>query len=328
MLCAGSFSGSNDHTIAMYILKNPEVNILPETQAVMVDSVSDWFYEDYEKDKFEFNDFPRAVTPWPNTWLEHRLPRAINKGGVLQVTPKSYKNVNVACYGQTMRFPDGSQKIDVIGVARDVMLEGYPSRTTHELEEIEKRDSAYRKAIDRGELPRWATKYTLCYGKGRRTIPLGEMFVYLDEDGTMMDGLEQVYVGTPPLKEISYEEWGHEFWARIWAFFFAISLLNCDKKIRYKEHCISPKGNHQSGDNLIRYKILDVRPLQTQIRYEKGEKTNIKRALHLVRSHFATYTSATPLFGKYTGTFWKPMHFRGSKKYGEIVKDYRVLVDD
>jgi hypothetical protein len=48
-------------------------------------------------------------------------------------------------------------------------------------------------------------------------------------------------------------------------------------------------------------------------------------ALHLVRGHFATYTEAAPLFGRQTGTFWRPAHTRGNAEHGVIEKDYEVI---
>ncbi len=48
------------------------------------------------------------------------------------------------------------------------------------------------------------------------------------------------------------------------------------------------------------------------------------RALHICRAHFAHYTEEHPLFGKYTRTFYKPMHVRGSLKEGLVIKDYDI----
>lgn len=50
-------------------------------------------------------------------------------------------------------------------------------------------------------------------------------------------------------------------------------------------------------------------------------------AWHLVRGHFATYTTDNPRFGDKThgvGTFWIPAHARGQKQHGIVQKDYEV----
>ena len=54
------------------------------------------------------------------------------------------------------------------------------------------------------------------------------------------------------------------------------------------------------------------------------DATGIKKALHICRGHFVTYTPKHPLFGKYVGTFWKPDHVRGNAKNGIVLKDYKV----
>ncbi len=63
------------------------------------------------------------------------------------------------------------------------------------------------------------------------------------------------------------------------------------------------------------------------LRREGGSETNgLKKALHICRGHFATYSPEHPLFGKFTGTFWKPAHVRGSQEHGIVVKDYVIKV--
>jgi hypothetical protein len=42
---------------------------------------------------------------------------------------------------------------------------------------------------------------------------------------------------------------------------------------------------------------------------------------HLVMGHFKCYDEK-PLFGRITGTFFWPAHFRGDEKNGKVVKDY------
>jgi len=55
----------------------------------------------------------------------------------------------------------------------------------------------------------------------------------------------------------------------------------------------------------------------------QSQTLGIPRALHICRGHFATYTER-PLFGKYRGTFWVPMHVRGAVEAGRTTKDYTV----
>jgi hypothetical protein len=67
------------------------------------------------------------------------------------------------------------------------------------------------------------------------------------------------------------------------------------------------------GKNIIKHDDSDV-----------ARRHELKK-LHICRGHFATYGDDAPLFGKYTGRFWRPMHLRGSSVAGEVVKDYKVV---
>ena len=55
-----------------------------------------------------------------------------------------------------------------------------------------------------------------------------------------------------------------------------------------------------------------------------SDNTGVPRALHICRGHFAHYTEENPLFGKYSGDFWKPDHTRGNAFQGKILKSYSV----
>lgn len=65
--------------------------------------------------------------------------------------------------------------------------------------------------------------------------------------------------------------------------------------------------------------------MKAVLRTEGGiEQNGLKKALHICRGHFATYTDEKPLFGHFTGTVWKPSHVRGNVTEGIVSKDYRV----
>lgn len=75
----------------------------------------------------------------------------------------------------------------------------------------------------------------------------------------------------------------------------------------------------------IRYHRLEINPMKEVLRREGGSETNgLKKALHICRGHFATYTEERPLFGSFAGTVFREAHVRGSEKEGIVVKDYSV----
>lgn len=75
----------------------------------------------------------------------------------------------------------------------------------------------------------------------------------------------------------------------------------------------------------LSYYTLNIDPMRQTLRTEgRSDEVGHKRALHICRGHFATYTPDHPLFGKYVGTYWRPDHVRGNASEGAVVKDYSV----
>jgi hypothetical protein len=75
----------------------------------------------------------------------------------------------------------------------------------------------------------------------------------------------------------------------------------------------------------LRYHVINIEPMKKVLRTEgRSESEGLRRALHICRGHFSTYSEEKPLFGKVAGTFWIPSHVRGSIKEGVVVSDYRV----
>jgi hypothetical protein len=79
---------------------------------------------------------------------------------------------------------------------------------------------------------------------------------------------------------------------------------------------------------VVTFRTIDIQPA-TRVLQEEGHisMNGLARALHICRGHFAHYTAERPLFGKYTGTFYRPMHLRGRADQGIVIKDYRVHPD-
>jgi hypothetical protein len=50
----------------------------------------------------------------------------------------------------------------------------------------------------------------------------------------------------------------------------------------------------------------------------------MKRALHICRGSFATYTEDAPLFGRVVGTVWRPPHVKGNEAAGKVNKNYKI----
>lgn len=106
-----------------------------------------------------------------------------------------------------------------------------------------------------------------------------------------------------------------------------LALLNC-RNVATREESRTPAEYRATWaaskrEATARYKILSIsdtlehRPIQETT---QGEHRDLP--LHMVRGHFVRYTQDRPLFGKYTGQFWRSAHLRGDGDNGAVVKDY------
>lgn len=77
----------------------------------------------------------------------------------------------------------------------------------------------------------------------------------------------------------------------------------------------------------LRFNTINIEPMRSVLRREgRSEESGLRRALHICRGHFATYTEDKPRFGRpgEHGSFWIPQHVRGSVERGVVVSDYNV----
>lgn len=109
---------------------------------------------------------------------------------------------------------------------------------------------------------------------------------------------------------------------------FALSLMHC-RNVQVRDRAVSRQMRRRAertGEPVTTYKELTIDALRSQVRQETaaGGEEQVRRALHICRGHFATYNEAAPLFGRFVGTVWKPMHVRGRQEAGEVRKGYKV----
>jgi len=127
------------------------------------------------------------------------------------------------------------------------------------------------------------------------------------------------------------DEWEREVWhEEIVVSFLAICFAHC-KGAQVEEHKPSRqvrRAAERKGEPVYAFHTINIHPATTVLRTEGHVSENgLAKALHICRGHFAHYTAEKPLFGKYTGTFYRPMHLRGSIEKGIIEKDYRYILN-
>ena len=106
-----------------------------------------------------------------------------------------------------------------------------------------------------------------------------------------------------------------------------ICFMNCKNVVQQRIHSdrqMPKQFKRRKSLPYTEYKILDIRPLREALRRDgRVQEVGLKKALHICRGHFKTYSSDSPLFGRIEGTFWWGNFARGSGP-GHVVKDYRV----
>lgn len=108
----------------------------------------------------------------------------------------------------------------------------------------------------------------------------------------------------------------------------AISFMHCKNVSREDQtEAAGPtkKWLKRQKQPELRYYTLQINPMKEVLRKDGNCEVNgLKKALHICRGHFATYSEDKPLFGRIAGTVWRPSHVRGSADHGTVVKDYEI----
>lgn len=259
--------------------------------------------------------FPNMLCPWQTAFFEHKY------FGVEGVDDKELRNV-----------------IDSLG---------YWVRVADRNADAEEFDSALGFAehfID-GKLPfpeisirfvQIVVMYELHRRRdGRRPLAEGLAVMFFDHEGQLMGAGETgfgVVLSVPRLSHDpqAMQNYGIDMLHDAAPMFMAISLAHC-KNVTTRDNVPTariPKRGQKQKPPKFTYKTLVIDGMTRVLDTEGGAKQNgLKKALHICRGHFATYTADRPLFGKVVGTVWKPMHTRGTKERGEVVKDYKVVAN-
>ena len=124
------------------------------------------------------------------------------------------------------------------------------------------------------------------------------------------------------------QAWGDNIAQNMFPVLLTLSFMHCknvDLRPVTPPEKLSRKHRKQHGHELVRYHVLDVEPIRRVLdKYRKGTREDLRRALHICRGHFKTFTPDAPLLGRGVGTYWWAPHVRGSKETGIVLKDYRV----
>lgn len=174
------------------------------------------------------------------------------------------------------------------------------------------------------ENTRWILR-SQCFGKVADGYKLMNWIHYIAvaEDGGLCD-----FLGCEPSAlHIPDQSTPSHFYNEALVALIAICFSHC-KGTQIKEWRPSRqvrRAAERTGKPIYTFHTIDIQPSTHILRTEgRISENGLAKALHICRGHFAHYTAEKPLFGKHTGTFYRPMHLRGSQDAGVVEKDYRI----
>lgn len=282
------------------VLAPESTEALATVPVIVADNVAEFYYAGTDQEEWEIEkDFPNLAPPFEQFWIEAARPSRIisEEFGVLKPTniPSRWGG-----YFSSMRNPDR------IGDPRwEWTINAVLWSTFKGVREVVGPLGVYGVFVDKGGAPA---------AIGRPSAGYVMLFRHKDGTGQLMGGTEDVFINFIA--------------GLIKPFLLSISFMHC-KNVERREitqpPALNKKWERKHGRPLVRYHVLDIDPMKKVLRDEgRSAETGLKKALHICRGHFATYTEDAPLFGRLTGTFWKPQHVRGSATEGVVVKDYNV----
>lgn len=301
-----------------------------------LDDTAKWYFEINQRKDYKIRgDFASLALPYQHVYMEYPSPKRYrDEKGMhdLNSAGRAY-----ACTGHQVEIPEeyGVEAVEQLWMEKALEAEYGVTQSP-----LEKRWSAAQFHADAlseaKERPcRWMTFLNLHVDdRKQRHVLLGGLTMYLDEHGRTI-GVANILPNLPREQFSSLEAWEvgvnqlqsiMDFYFN--CFLFSLSLIHC-KNVTIGEGRLRKRRGRRRGHDGITYKTLELEPLKHLIRHEyEGEQDGeVGRALHVCRSHFRTYSEERPLFGKHSGVFWVPSHVRGTKRYGEVIKDYVLKAD-
>jgi hypothetical protein len=277
---------------------------LPRLPIIDASNVMD-YYAAHEQQEWDYDaDTPCAAPSFVESWIEMRCPDVILTAG-----------------GPDRRAPNHPEMVGFRISAADVSGKPIPWCSAPGINRLDILLQDVRwvlrvqtlACIDRR--PLWVS----CY----RSLPVSATGRVVALPIDIHAGLDGIGLSPEQVTQLV-----REFAPAFMPLLLTLSFLNC-KNVPTVAHepdrALNRVRRRAGHEPFLRYHTIDIEPMKRILRTEgQVETQGLKKALHIVRGHFATYTEERPLFGKVAGTFWVPVHVRGSAKEGVVVSDYRV----
>jgi hypothetical protein len=289
------------------LIDRPQVSALNGATVVIADNVAAYLFAESGRDwdSWTLADMPTLAPPLSNIWVEARAPECKR------------------AEGEVHGFEDHFRAWGAHFVAEDQGPEALPGRWhVSALLWLDTRPLArpLPAFLRSGMSDRLRRFYDALGGV---LGPVWEVSYWVDRSGSLVPHSAKVQVH--PFGDVKAGLIEGMFTALL----LAIGFMHC-KNVERREVEQSRwdrrEWKRKHGRPLVRYHVLDIDPMRKVLRTEgKSDEVGLKKALHICRGHFATYTDS--MFGRPLAepvTVWRPQHVRGSAKNGAVVKDYNV----
>lgn len=248
-----------------------------------INNVAHYFWS-HKRDVFDLvEDFPNMAPPFKRFWMEYRMPKMINEDSA------------------PAPFP---------GKLCGVFVNAYPAHQS----------ASYH----------WSLMINMYFEVRRDQFWGGHFGAHLgiNEDGSMgygSDGKPEFQFMAPDIPDgndmIDWSDTRHvpALTQFVKPAMLAVSFLHCKNVLIVDHNPIVSKVAKKAiarGKRVAprQYKTINIEPMKTVLRSEgNSEESGLKRALHICRGHFRTYSKDRPMFGKLSGTYYVPSHTRGAQ---------------
>ncbi|MBI2334210.1 hypothetical protein HYU96_00200 [Candidatus Daviesbacteria bacterium] len=289
------------------------MGLLRRAQVFDIQNVAEYYYSYLGEDDirtWRITDFPNAAPPFEACFMEFRVPR----------------------HPAFVRASGGDPAY-AVGVLSKAIVRSdpnFPELRGEDRVAKELRDNA-RWLVTNALFLEWRKwqkpEAFLTYAFAVKNN--GELFI--EHEGRWAAGLlYEDYLDYYPDRqsEIDKEETSKLFFLSTPYFFptlLALSFLHC-KGVTVEQNPPVPRLSRtfqkRHGNSLVSFHTLHIEPMKKIIETQGQVKNlGLKRALHIVRGHFADYTESG-LFGRHHGLYWFPQHMRGVSEEGLSLKDY------
>lgn len=261
-------------------------------------------YWDHPQDVWEAKDFPSVAPPFPEFFVEAGHPGTITVGSGHEIqlakwVPKRWGFLFRAEESKSgVKFPDANyktMKADFVDIER-----------------------------------KWDTIIYLVFTQGNSLCFYPVIsFMPVAESGSIVKW-PTMFGGGQNVDANEREQIGSLVSSLLKPILFALCFVHCKNvtlQPNQPDRTINNERRKAGLKPFVRYHMINIEPMKKVLKTEgNSEVDGLKRALHICRGHFSTYSEEKPLFGRIAGTFWIPSHVRGSIKEGVVVSDYNVKV--